>query len=453
MKKTLRLVPALLLAVTLGACDTDKLLDIQPVDEISSDIAIIDAASAQAALYGAYSGLQSTNYYGGDYILWSETLTDNLEHTGTFDQYADADLLFLRPDMGGIDGMWTSIYNDINRVNEILEKVPEIENIDAATANEIMGQAYALRALNYFNLVRAWGEVPLVLVPPASLDEAAQVTRDPVPNVYAQIEADLTQAASLLAGLGNDDRTLVTPGFIPALRARLALFQEDWAAAAAAARQVENSGDYALAGDFSDLFTPNGDPTSEDIFRVLFSETDQNNMGFYMQEGGRFEVGATQSIYNAYPAGDDRFAMEFGVPSATGIEVTKFPTTVGTENIHVIRYGEVVLILAEALAQQGGTTNLEEAVSYLNQIRTRAGVSTYTYGDDLNSQADVLNAIYLERRLELAFEGEYWFDLVRTNRAATVLAPYFDAYEGLWPIPVGERDTAPNMTQNPGYGG
>jgi hypothetical protein len=440
------------LAVTLGACDTDSLLDLQPLDEISSDIAIVDAQSARAALYGAYSGLQSTSYYGGDYVLWSETLTDNLRHEGTFDSYADADLLFMRPDMGAIDGIWTSIYNAINRANQIIQKVPEIDGIDGATANEILGQAYGLRALNYFNLVRAWGEVPLVIVPPESLEEAAQVRRASVGDVYAQIEADLTQCATLLSGDAGDDRTLITPGFVPALRARIALFREDWPGAVSAARQVVNSGDYALANFYGDLFTPDGAPTSEDIFRVLFGGTDQNNQGFYMQYGGRFEIGATQSIYNAYPAGDERFDWNFG-DTSSGIEVMKFPTTVGFEDIHVIRYGEILLTLAEGLAEQGGTANLQEAVGHVNAIRNRAGAPLYEYGEDLTNQAQVLDAIYLERRLELAFEGEYWFDLVRTGRAATVLAPNFDPWEDLWPIPVGERDVAPNMTQNPGYGG
>jgi hypothetical protein len=450
MRKTLRMVPALLLAFSLGACDTDSLLDLQPLDEISSDIAITDATSAQAALNGAYSGLQSTAYYGGDYVLWSETLTNNLRHEGTFDGYADADLLFMRPDMGRIDGMWTAIYNGINRVNEIIQKVPEISSIDGGTANSILGQAHALRALHYFNLVRAWGEVPLVLVPPATLDEAAQVTRSPVGQVYSQIEADLTQAATFLGGVGGAERTLITPGFIPALRARAALYQQDWAGAVAAAREVQASGDYSLSGSYGALFTPQGDATSEDIFRVLFEGTDQNNQGFYLQYGGRFEIGATQNIYDAYPAGDLRHDWTFGGTS-DGIEVVKYPTTQGFEDIHVIRYGEILLTLAEALAQQGGTANLQEAIGYVNDLRARAGVGGYTFGVDVANQAEVLDAIYRERRLELAFEGEYWFDLVRTNRAAATLGSNFDAHEALWPIPIAERDVAPNLTQNPGY--
>jgi len=144
--KKLRLVPALLLGVALGACD-DSILDVLPVDEISDEIAIVDSKSANAALMGAYSALQSGNLYGGDYILWTETLTDNVEHTGTFEGYADGDLLFMRPEMGVIDGIWTDLYDGINRVNLLIQKVPDITDIDPARANEILGQAYALRAL------------------------------------------------------------------------------------------------------------------------------------------------------------------------------------------------------------------------------------------------------------------------------------------------------------------
>ncbi len=451
MTARLRMVPALLLAATLGACDTDGLLDLQPLDEISSDIAIIDGPSARAALYGAYSALQSTRYYGGDYLMWSETLTDNVEHTGTFDQYADADLLFLRPDVGGIDPMWTAIYNGINRVNLLIQKVPDIDDIDPLLANEILGQAYALRALHYFNLVRAWGDVPLVLVPPASLEEAAQVARDPVAQVYSQIEADLSQAQTLIGGMGNDERTFVTPGFLDALRARAALYQGDWAGAISAARQLEISGDYALAPTFGQLFTPNGDPTTEDIFRVLFSDTEQNNLGFYYQYGGRFEIGARQEIYDLYAAGDVRHEVSFGRTDEGGIEVSKFPTTIGTEDLHVIRYADILLIMAEALAQQDGAANLAEAVGYLNDVRTRSELPPYGYGTDLTTKMEILDAIHLERRLELAFEGEYWFDLVRTGRAAEAIGSNFEPHKGLWPIPVTEMDVAPNLVQNPGY--
>jgi hypothetical protein len=451
--KTLRLVPALLTILALNACDTDKLLNVLPVDEISDDIAIIDTQSARAALAGAYSSLQSDYLWGGDWILWTDVLTDDVEHTGTYGSWADGDLSNFRPQMGEIDGIWTENYDGINRVNLLIQKVPEIGDMDPADAHDILGQAYAMRALLYFNLVRAWGDVPLVLIPPATLEEAGQVSRDPAAAVYTQIRADLDQAAAFLSGGSNDDRTYITPGFITALQAKVALYQEDWATAATKALQLVSSGEYALVSNLRDAFTADGDATPEDVFRVAFTTVDYCWEGYYYLYDGRFEQGATQEIYDLYEPGDLRFELNFPPPEdirSDGIEVTKFPTPIGAEDIHVIRYADVILILAEALAEQN---DLATAVSYLNQIRARANVAQYTFGTDLLTRQDVLDAIYLERRLEFAFEGERWHDLVRTGRALAVLggSGRFEAHEVLWPIPVGEMDTAPNLVQNPGY--
>lgn len=449
--KKLRMVPALLLAVPLGACN-DDILNVLPVDEISSEIAIIDLTSANAALNGAYSALQSDDLYGGYWPVWSDILTDDARASGTYSSMADGDLLNFRPNMGAIDGIWTESYEGINRLNLLIQKVPEIESIEADDRGAILGQAYGLRALHYFNLVRGWGDVPLVLVPPATLEEAAQVTRDPVAAVYTQIELDLSQAATLLSGAGNDDRTFITPGFITALEAKAALYRENWSIAEAKAQQLVDGGDYSLAPGVMDAFTADGTPTAEDVFRVVFTDVDYCNQGWWYRYDGRLESSATQEIYDLYDPGDLRFNAwlpDAGDIRPDGIEVTKYPTPVGAEDIHVIRYADVLLILAEALAEQG--TQLAEAVGYLNQIRARAAVAEYVFGTDLVTQQDVIDAIYLERRLELAFEGERWFDLIRTGRAAAELGERFDAHEALWPIPVGEMDTAPNLVQNPGY--
>jgi len=446
--KKLRLVPALLTAVALGACSTDSLLNVLPVDEISDQIAIVDSKSAQAALMGAYSALQSDGIYGLDYVVFTELLTDNVEHTGTYGTWADGDALNFRPQNGTFDEMWTALYDGINRANLLIVKVPEIEGIDPSEADEILGQAYALRALQYFDLVRAWGDVPLILVPPANLDEAAQVTRDPASAVYTQIEADLNQAQALLSGVTNDDRTFVTPGFITALKAKVALYQGDWAAAATNAQMIVGNDDYALEPNVRSAFMANGDPSSEDIFRVAFTVIDYCWQGYYYQYDGRFETGATQTIYDLFDPADLRFSLNFSGPRSDGIEVIKFPTPIGAENIHVIRYADVILILAEALAEQ---SDLGNAVGYLNQVRTRAELPGYVFGTDLTTKQEVLDAIFLERRLELAFEGEYWFDLIRTGRAADALGSRWEAHKALWPIPQGEMDTAPNLTQNPGY--
>jgi hypothetical protein len=447
MKKQ-RLVPALLTVVALGACNTDELLNVLPVDEISDEIAIVDAQSARAALVGAYDRIQ--DLWGFEWTMWVDLLTDDVEHTGTFGSFADGDLHNFRPNMGTIDGLWTDHYSGIDRVNRLIQKVPLIADIDPADANDVLGQAYAVRALLYFNLVRVWGDVPLVLTPPANLEDAAQVSRAPAAGVWTQIESDLGQAASMLAGTDNDVHTFFTPGAVTALESKVALYQGDWATAASKAQQVVASGEYGLVADLRDAFTADGDASLEDILRVAFNAADECYQGWWYRYDGRLEIGATQEIYDLYEPGDLRWVLNFDGARSDGIQVVKWPTPIGAEDIHVIRYANVLLILAEALAEQN---DLPNAVVYLNQIRARAGVSEYVLGTDLVSQQDVLDAVYLERRLELAFEGERWHDLVRTGRAMAVLGPggRFESHEVLWPIPVGEMDTAPNLVQNPGY--
>ncbi len=451
MKKLFRMAPALLLLAGVAACDQGP-LEVLPEDAIASSVAIIDMESATAALMGGYSALQSGDYYGGDYVLWSENMSDNAEHTGTYGSYGEADLLNTTAANYSIEWIWNLAYRGIDRVNHLIQKVPELDNIEQSDKDWLLGQAYALRALNYFSLVRAYGGVPLVLEPPASLDEASQVARASVAEVYAQIEADLAQAKTLMtsAGIDNSDRSFMTPGFTDALLAKASLYQQKWSQAQAAAMRLVNSGDYDLASNYASLWADQGSP--EDIFKIVFTSVDYNNFGFYYQYAGRFEIGATEEIYYLFDqANDQRFAADFGETRPDGIQVLKFPTTAGTEDFNVIRYGEILLIVAEAAAEQG---DLDTAVEYLNMIRERAGVATYDLAADLNnSQADVLDAIYLERRLELAFEGDRWFDLNRLGEGAAAFGSRWAPYKALWPLPVSELDVAPNLTQNPGYEG
>lgn len=458
MMKTLKMVPAMLLAVGLGACDAD-VLDVRPVDRIDAEIAITDVASAEAALTGAYSALQDDDLYGGGYVMFGDLMADNAEHEGTFDTFDEADRIQVVAANGQINATWDALYSGINRANVLIRRVPELEADqpgEREALDAVLAEAHALRALHYHNLVRAWGDVPVVLVPPATVDEAGQVSRTPVAQVYDRILDDLDEAEDYFAaaGMDNSDRTFATPGFVDALRSRVHLYLEDWTAAEAAARDVIATGDYALAADYGALFDASDTETPEDIFRVVFTSSDFNDFGFYYQYGGRFEIGATADIFNAYPTGDERPAVIFGASNAPGErEVIKYPTTQGTEDVHVIRFAEVLLNLAEALARQGGDANLDEATAFLNDVRVRAGLAAYdrTAGD-LPTQADVIDAIVFERRLELAFEGDRWYDLVRRDMAVEVLGiPTAQSWRTLWPIPQAEIDVAPNLTQNPNY--
>ena len=442
-------------AAVITACSS--VLDVAPTSSIPSEVAINDAIGARAALAGAYAGLQQGGQYGQRIIVWTELLSDNLRHTGTFDDYADADANRLRADNNAVGRIWNDTYNEINRINEILQKVPNLADLSAAEKNEILGEAYFLRALEYHNVVRLWGDTPLRLTPVSSAAEAGQISRSTVAATYTQILADLAQAKQLITA-GRSQTRQASLGAVSAIEARARLYESDWAGAEAAAATVEGMG-YTLAPNFSDLFDATGQNTPEDIFRVTFTPTQFNSVGFYYLPkplGGRYEVAPTTGTAGIIAAFDpaslgnianyrptDTRGIWSISRSGTRTYASKYRNAAGDEDIHVIRLGEVILIRAEALAQ---LNRLPEAVAEYNRLRVRAGLAPDpTTG---LTQAGVLAAIARERRLELAFEGDRWPDLVRTGQALTIGVP---AQQMLLPIPQAEIDVAPSLTQNPGY--
>ncbi len=451
----IRFLP-LLSAVALAGCSS--VLDVPPTSSIASDVAIVDAVGAHAALTGSYSALQSAGLYGHTIVDWTEVLSDNAQHTGTFDNYADADANRLRADNGSVASIWNAAYNGINRANEILQKVPNVPGLDAAEMNEILGESHFLRALQYHDLVKLWGDVPLRLEPVKSAADAGTITRSTSAVVYTQILADLTKAEQLITA-GRTQTRQASRGAAFALESRVKLYQQDWAGAEAAAATVEGMG-YSLAPNFSDLFDATGNNTPEDIFRITFTPTQSNSVGFYFLPkplGGRYEDAPTtgpNGIIAAFdPASGGSYANyrptdKRGIwsisRSGTKTYAAKLRNPAGDEDIHVLRLGEVILIRAEALAH---LNRLPEAVAEYNRLRVRAGLAA----DPVVglTQDGVLAAIARERRLELAFEGDRWPDLVRTGGTITVMG--LTAQQSLLPIPQGEIDTAPGITQNPGY--
>lgn len=437
------LLPALLM---MGAAGCDGLLNTDPVDQLPVDQAITSAVGARTALAGAYNALQSLSYYGGDFLFLQDLSADNAIHVGTFQTFDDADVNELRADNGSVEGVWDALYVGINRANVLIKEVPGVTGLDAEERDQILGEAHFLRALHLHNLVKLWGDVPMPLEPAASVSEASQISRTPAAEVYAQIVTDLQQAATLMS---DDDQTRqASVGAARALLARVQLYRGQWAAALAQAEAVEGMG-YELAPSFADLFDEDGEDTDEDIFRVTFTASDYNNIGYYYlseDEGGRGEVAPQQELIDAFEADDERLAWSIAGDEEGDAFGTKYPSTAGAEDVHVIRFGEVVLIRAEALAR---LNRLEEAVEQYNRIRERAGVDAHVLGVDVTTQAQVLAAIWAERQRELAFEGDRWADLVRTGRAVAVLG--IPAFQTLYPIPQGEIDVAPNLTQNPGY--
>lgn len=444
----------LLVVAVAGFSGCSSVLDVPPTSSIPAETAITDIFGARTALVGAYQALQSGNYYGESFVNFTEVVSDNALKSGTLTNFADADANALRADNTEVAPMWNAMYDAINRANELIDKVPGLTGVDPTEQNEILGEAYFLRALSYHNLVRLWGGVPLRLAPAATVEEAASIVRSSEAEVYSQILADLTQAEQLIT---DDSQTRqASIGAVYALEARVKLYQQDWAGAEAAAANVEAM-DFELAEDYTDLFDASGSDTPEDIFRITFTPVQYNLVGYYYLPrglGGRYEAAPTSSIIAAFdPASGgnganyhptDARAIASVARSGSRNYTPKFNTSIGDEDVHVIRLAEVILIRAEALAH---LDRLPEAVAEYNRVKVRAGLTADpTVG---RTQADVLAAIAQERRLELAFEGDRWPDLVRTGDAITVLG--LTANQTLFPIPQREIDTARGITQNPGY--
>jgi starch-binding outer membrane protein, SusD/RagB family len=446
-----RSLPLALALLAVSGCD--NVLTTTPGSSIPADQIIVDSKSALGALTGAYDGLQSLSYYGLDIQLLGDLPADNSTWVGTYQFLGNIENNQIAADNPEVTDMWTAIYQQIDRDNVILARVPEVAAIDDTTRDEVMGEAYFLRALAYSNLVKFWGAVPMPLVPVKSADDAATYTRVPVLDVYTQILSDLDKAATLVTN--ESDTRRATPMAVEAIRARVLFYRAsvpgsnasaDYQAALDAANVVLAGRD-ELTVPFKQLFTANGADTDEDIFRVSFTPAEYNELGYYWLSDGRQEMMPTDDLYDAFDPADLRLPATIFNDDGD-LDAVKWPTTVGAEHPHVIRLAELVLIKAEVLARQG---KLTEAVDEYNKVRERAGLPAHVFGVDVTTQQQVLDEIIHQRRLEFAFEGDRWPDLVRLGLASTVKDLGKPGYV-LFPIPEREITTSNgNIAQNPDY--
>ena len=176
---TIRFALAFALVVSLAGCNS--MLDQDPVDKLPDTDAITNARGARAALAGAYNALEDSRYYGEDFIELGDLPADNADNTGTSQAYDDADANQFRADNASAQRIWDGIYEAINRVNIILDRVPAVTDLDDTEKNEILGEAHFLRALHYHNLVKLYGDVPIRLTPVKDVNEAGGAVRSPWP--------------------------------------------------------------------------------------------------------------------------------------------------------------------------------------------------------------------------------------------------------------------------------
>jgi hypothetical protein len=442
----------------------------------------------ERALTGAYDLLQ-----GSFMSFWiGEIASDNSIAGG--ESVNDSQGLHQIDDMthGGVNNELRNVlrwnYAGITRANYLLENK---DKIDFQGKEHIIAEARFLRGYYYFELVKFFGDIPLIIDKRIGIEEAMQLPRTPKAEVYAQIEADFAYAASILNPVASQ-KGRATKGAALAFLGKAYLYQNKFALAASTFDEVIAMGMYSLIPDYNLLFAANNENNSETVFDVQYSGLEGGSYGCYICLEGNAAVGfqgirqyngpvygdgnsynlPTQALYDAFSSLDIRrgatildidafiatqpnpssISYAIGAGGHTGFYNNKYIKRQGEiglpdndltspVNYRVIRYADVLLMAAEAHYQSGNTAT---AQSLVTQIRQRVGIQPIP----VNS----IDVIYRERRYELSGEGHRFFDLVRTGKAADFIPGFVVGKHELFPIPQVEIDlVGGNWSQNNGY--
>lgn len=449
--QALRVLFVALLVLPLSACDAFETLEQEPQN--FEPLNVTTAGDAETLLIGLYDELQDGALMD-DTVIFAAVAADNGQWIGSFPSWQEIETNNLTPDNPEADGQWFQSFDAINVANLLIARVSsgEIEDLSAERADEIEGQARFIRAWAYFNLIKWFGNpgdpeeggVPLELEPTSSPDSGFN-PRVSVDEIYQQIITDLTEAQNLAPSSGSP--AFITDLAATALLARAYLYNGQYALARDAAQQVIDSGAFTLAAEPADIYAEN---SSESIFELQYSEQDANSMFFFALN--RQEYGADASLEAAFEAGDLRRAVTIDDDAldSGAFPVVKYFRDTGSDNHYLLRLAEVKLILAEALGRVDFAANRDDAIAEVNDIRARAGLSDID-PTTVGSLDELIDIVLQERRIELAFEGHRWHDLVRTGRAESVLGLSNAARDTRWPIPQDEIELNTNLAQNPGY--
>lgn len=465
MKKlTYKILPLLLVAAMFSSCKKD-FLELTPPTSLTPDQALGTEADLQVALRGAYSGLRSVNLYGRTLPVLGDIMSDNTyQSSQNTNRYTLFNNYSFDVTNGDVSGIWTSAYTVILRANNIINSsLTGTENID-----QYKGEALAIRALMYFDLVR-WFATPYNDDPSAlgvpiitSFNPDLKPGRNTVAEVYTQIQSDLTQAYNLMTKYTNSSQ--FSKYAARALQAKVYLTMGDYPNALTAALDVINNGGFTplTAANHTEFWE---DPIiNTDKVETLFEVSSDavNNLAFdalgylYSQGGNYGDLLMSDELYDLFEPTDVRLELyptgerPAGVPA---IFVEKYPSLEGDRNdSKVLRLAEMYLIAAEA----SYPTNEADALMYLNFVRERRNATPI-----VASGSALFEAIIEERRMELAFEGDRYHDLQRLLRpvdrsdnypAAALLIEYGN-FRRILPIPQAELDANPEIRtqQNPGY--
>ena len=489
MKKIEKFIILLLSGVIIvsQSCNTDDFLD-TPAPNITDQSYFMDDNAALTVLAGVYDPLGWYNFSQLTEWAIGDAVSDDAEKGGGGDgDYAEITALVnfnANAENPLIAKRWQDFYIGINRANKLIEGVTDNENITPTNSRRFIAEAKFLRAFYYFELVKTFGGVPIIdhILSPSEY----QPKRNSIEECYKFIEDDLIAAAKDLpkrSELSPSEYGRATWGAAKALLTKTYIFEEKWQDAEKTAKEIVNSGEYSLVPDYGTLFTLDGDNCEEAIFDIQFAYLNQpgwldENEGCHLEvmqrsrddrNGGWGFNQPTQDLYDEYEANDPRRDLTIisdhdtlwkGTPDEEVFYTLKDPVhnpdsytpynnrkralpasqrgngeDQGPMNVHVIRYADVLLWQAEAAVHNGSDWQTP-----LNTVRARVGLGT-------SPISDPLQAVYHERRVELAMEGHRYWDLVRTGRG-NLMKGYSDNKRYLL-IPQIEINLNPNLEQNP----
>ena len=473
-----------LMLLAFLSCNDNDFLDVSPSRE-TPEQALSSPTAATKMVNAVYNKLLDWNESSFSWIGVSSITTDDADKgSDPGDTGGDKDLLDNLSFSGttiSFNEVWEANYQGIARANYALYYLPDLK-IDEALKTRLIGESKFLRALYYFRLAKMFGGVPLIKGIPSIKNQDdinTANTRVSKEEIYAFIITDLEDAAaSLPIQYGGSDLGRATKGAALTMLARVHMYlgtSPDWQKVKDLTTEVMGLG-YHLTPDYSNIWREIGENNEESIFEIQArGETPSKGVqGYFVTQGARGAGGwgwgfntPTQDLANAYEPNDTRKDATIIFRGETLWDGFLVANTVSNpmynqkayvskteesfngddwesnKNIRILRYAEVLLMNAEAALKVGG-----DAATPLNAVRHRAGLGDAPVVD--------LMAVWKERRVELAFEHDRYFDLVRQGRAGVVLRAhgknFVDGKHELFPIPQAQIDLSKGLlTQNPGY--
>ncbi|MEO1517369.1 MAG: RagB/SusD family nutrient uptake outer membrane protein [Bacteroidota bacterium] len=488
----IKMLTAVLAITMMFSCES-FLEDPQPSQSLPSSTAFTKGSDVLTGLIGAYNYLQDSDVGGTNFTMIPDIMTENGDWRGSFTSYQDISQFKMTADNGEIENMWRDGYRSINAANLVIEASQSVEDagFTVAQRNQYRGEGLFIRAAIHFEMVRFYGKPygstsssdPGISLMVAAVEDVTDITfpeRSSVEAVYSQCEIDLQEAVTLLEGFSERGRA--SSNAAKCYLAEIAFMKRDYPTAATLASEVIGSGDYELTAEPADFFVNEG--SSEEIFTVV--HTTQDNPGvngslptFHNEDGRGGDVVYSQDLlengFGKVITADQQTAIDGAggtvrdmrlvqlsdtTAGITFIEKYEDPVT-NADDAPIWRLAELMLMRAEARARTEGINM--GSVNLLNRVRTRSlrvvdgDGNLLANSDELVSfqesdfadANELIEAIILERRVELCFEGNHFHDLMRLGRSAKGLAP--DADKLRFPIPQTALDANSGLMQNPGY--